>query len=76
MTSGAWTLGALLADNARRHGDRTAIVCDGRRVTYRELDDLANRVANTLIARGVAPGDRAAVYLPNGIELVAVLAAC
>jgi acyl-CoA synthetase (AMP-forming)/AMP-acid ligase II len=73
MTLGARTLGALLADNARSHGDRIAIVCDGRRVTYRELDQLANCVANALIEHGIAPGDRAAVYLPNGIELVAVL---
>ena len=42
-------------------------------MTYRELDLLSNRVANTLIERGIAPGDRAAVYLPNGIELVVAL---
>ena len=42
-------------------------------MTYRELDLLSNRLANTLIARGIAPGDRAAVYLPNGIELVVAL---
>ncbi len=73
MTPDARTLVALLAGNAQRHGDRIAIVCDGRRVTYRELDRLANRVANALIEHGIAPGDRVAVYLPNGIELVAVL---
>jgi long-chain acyl-CoA synthetase len=69
----ATTLGALLTDNARRHPERIAIVCDGRRVTYDELDLLSNRLANTLIARGIAPGDRAAVYLPNGIDLVVAL---
>ena len=42
-------------------------------MTYRELDLLSNRLANTLIERGIAPGDRAAVYLPNGIELVVAL---
>jgi long-chain acyl-CoA synthetase len=67
------TLGSLLTDNAQRHPDRIAIVCDGRRVTYGELDLLSNRLANTLIERGIAPGDRAAVYLPNGIELVVAL---
>ncbi len=69
----ATTLGALLTDNARRHPDRIAIVCDGRRVTYGALDVLSNRLANTLIERGITPGDRAAVYLPNGIELVVAL---
>jgi long-chain acyl-CoA synthetase len=67
------TLGALLTDNARRDPDRIAIVCNGRRVTYRELDLLSNRFANTLIEHGIAPGDRAAVYLPNGVELVIAL---
>lgn len=67
------TLGALLSDNARRDPDRIAIVCGGRRVTYRALDLLSNCFANTLIERGIAPGDRAAVYLPNGIELVVAL---
>ena len=73
MTPGAMTLGALLTENARRHPERIAIVCDGRQVTYRELDLLSNSLANTLIERGIAPGDRAAVYLPNGIELVVAL---
>jgi len=73
MTLLAMTLGALLTENARRHPERIAIVCDGRRVTYRELDVLSNCVANTLIERGIVPGDRAAVYLPNGIELVVAL---
>jgi long-chain acyl-CoA synthetase len=73
MMPGAKTLGALLADNAQRHGDRIAIACDGRRVSYGELDQVANRVANALIDPGIASGDRIAVYLPNGIELVAAL---
>ena len=73
MALGAATLGALLTDNARRHPDRIAIVCDGRRVTYSELDLLSCSLANALVARGIAPGDRAAVYLPNGIELVVAL---
>jgi long-chain acyl-CoA synthetase len=67
------TLAALLTDNARRDPDRIAIVCDGRRVSYRELDALSNRLANTLIEHGIASGDRAAVYLPNGIDLVVAL---
>jgi long-chain acyl-CoA synthetase len=69
----ARTLGALLIDNAQRHGDRIAIVCEGRRVSYGELDRLSNRLAHVLIERGIAPGDRVAVYLPNGIDLVIAL---
>lgn len=50
---------------ARAHPDRTAIVYYGRRMTYRELDDLSDRFAGFLQRAGVAPGDRVAVYLSN-----------
>src|SRR5512142_2491344 len=34
-------------------------------ITYRELNDLVNRMANALAAMGVKKGDRVALYLPN-----------
>lgn len=35
------------------------------KLSYRQLNDLVNRLANALIALGVKPGDRVALYLPN-----------
>jgi long-chain acyl-CoA synthetase len=35
------------------------------KLSYQELNDLANRLANALSARGVTKGDRVALYLPN-----------
>src|SRR5262245_11194581 len=67
-------LGTVLAANARRVPDKVAVVCDDRRLTFGALDDHANRLANALLARGIAPGDRVIVYLPNGIELVEAMA--
>ncbi len=42
-----------------------------RRITYGELQALANRVSNGLLARGLGPGDAVALYMPMTIECVA-----
>ncbi len=39
-----------------------------QRVTYREADELANRVANALLARGLEPGDRVLMFCDNSTE--------
>lgn len=59
-------LGEILRLAARRASEKTAIIADGRRLDFREYDQLANRFANFLIARGVGPGDRIATVLFNG----------
>jgi acyl-CoA synthetase (AMP-forming)/AMP-acid ligase II len=45
--------------------DHPAILFDGRALSYRELDARAGRLANDLMAHGVARGDRIALSLPN-----------
>jgi amino acid adenylation domain-containing protein len=45
-------------------------VCGGARATYRELDELANALAHTLVARGVERGDRVVVFADNTIATV------
>ncbi|MEU5877434.1 acyl-CoA synthetase [Spirillospora sp. NPDC047279] len=57
-------------------GDRVALICGDRRLTYAELDAEANRFAHHLLSVGVQPGQHVAVQLYNGIEYaVALLAA-
>jgi acyl-CoA synthetase (AMP-forming)/AMP-acid ligase II len=41
-----------------------------RRFSFALLNERANRVANALLAQGIAPGDRVATLLKNGIEFV------
>lgn len=51
---------------------KPAIVCGDRRETYGELDTRTNRLANALVDVGVAPLERVAVMLPNGVEILEV----
>jgi long-chain acyl-CoA synthetase len=54
----------------------TVAVVDGdRSLTYRALDERANRLAQALLARGLRPGDRVAVRLGNRLEYPEVIAA-
>ena len=61
---------------ADRVGDREAVVCGGRRLTYAQLEERANRLANHLSAEGVGPGDLVGFYLTNSTEYLETLLAC
>ncbi len=58
-------LSVLLEDSARRHPDRDAVVLGDTRLTYRQVDAMANQVANLLVSRGIEPGDKVALSCPN-----------
>jgi acyl-CoA synthetase (AMP-forming)/AMP-acid ligase II len=56
--------------------DRVAVICDGRQVTYAQLEERSNRLAHHLAAHGVGPGDHVGVHGRNAVEtLEAMLAA-
>lgn len=58
-----------------RHGDRCAVVADGREWTYRELRESSLRLAAHLMDSGIQPGDPVAIVLENSAEyLIADLA--
>src|SRR5690606_25350352 len=59
-----------LDDTAAALPAHVAIQQGGRRLDYRGLHAAAQRFAGALRARGVQPGDRMALALPNGIEAV------
>lgn len=62
---------AMLRESVQRAPQDEALVeLGGRRLTYAEFWDAALRVAGGLHAQGIAPGDRVAVHLPNGIDWV------
>ncbi|WP_433730545.1 non-ribosomal peptide synthase/polyketide synthase [Actinoplanes sp. CA-051413] len=69
------TFPELVAAQAARVPQATAVVCGSVSLTYAELDARANRLAHVLLSRGCGPETIVAVALPRSAELVvAVLA--
>src|ERR1700730_6896433 len=64
------TLPAVFDRACASFADSTAIVAHDRRITYREMQEWANRVANGLGALGVVPGDRVGLLMPNVLEFI------
>jgi long-chain acyl-CoA synthetase len=58
-------LAHLLTESAARHPDRPALKLEDSVLTYATLDEGASRVAGLLKDRGLQPGDRVGVMLPN-----------
>ena len=61
----ALTIAQLFANAARAYGDSLAIDDAGRRISYRQLDQLRRQAARALLALNVQVGDRVAVWAPN-----------
>jgi HIP---CoA ligase len=60
------TIPAAVSNAAREFGDATALAePGGARLSYRELNELVTTVARALIAEGIAPGDRVALWSAN-----------
>ncbi len=63
-------MGDLLWRSAARHPARLAVAYGEQRMTYAELDEAVNRVANALAERGVRKGDRLALLSRNSDAFV------
>jgi non-ribosomal peptide synthetase component E (peptide arylation enzyme) len=59
------TLGSLPERAARRWGTREALYFQGRRWSFTELSQGVDRLARGLIALGVRPGERVALWMVN-----------
>ncbi|WP_251094766.1 non-ribosomal peptide synthetase [Streptomyces sp. Caat 7-52] len=71
VTAGAGAgLGELFAAQAARTPDAVAVVHGDQELTYRELDERANRLAHRLIAEGVGAGSRVALFQERSVNAV------
>lgn len=60
----------FLENSADRTPDKVALVCDQKRITYAQLEQMANNLAEAMIAQGLRRGDRVGIYLNNSVEAV------
>jgi long-chain acyl-CoA synthetase len=60
----------MLEKTAREVPQQTAVVLGSRKVTYRELDETSNRIANALISLGIKKGDHVAILMSRTPEWV------
>ena len=66
---------ALWGAQVARTPETVALTCEGRSMTYRELEEAANRLAHLLVDHGVGPGARVALLLSRSAHaVVAILA--
>jgi long-chain acyl-CoA synthetase len=59
------TLPDLLTRAVARYPDKPALVYFNRAITFRQLDELTDRLAAALQEMGIGPGDRVSIFLPN-----------
>ncbi|MGA2957603.1 MAG: AMP-binding protein [Thermodesulfobacteriota bacterium] len=70
---GTWipiSIGFAVEEAARLYSSREFLVVDDRRFTYAQFAHRVKQFSRRLLAAGVKPGDKVAVWLPNGIEWV------
>ncbi|MDY0975127.1 long-chain-fatty-acid--CoA ligase [Massilia sp. CFBP9012] len=65
----------LLEESFSKFADRKAYVCMDKFLTYGELDAYSKRLAAWLQSRGLAPGARVAIMMPNVLQYPVALAA-
>ena len=65
----------LFAEHVARAPEAMALTFEGRSITYRQLDENANRLAHLLVAAGAGPGESVALLIPRSAEaIVSILA--
>ena len=67
------SLSTLLDRSAERAPDREAFRCGGHSLTYAAAANRSDRLAQTLLAHGVAKGNRVGLYLDKSLELAVAL---
>src|ERR1700712_2089092 len=65
----------LLQESFRDNHSKRAFVCMGKAITYGELDTLSTRLAAWFQARGLKPGARIAIMMPNVLQYPVAIAA-
>ncbi|RTZ97533.1 MAG: AMP-dependent synthetase [Deltaproteobacteria bacterium] len=60
----------FLEDSAGRLPDKTALICGDKRFTYRQINELSDRLAGSLINMGAGKQDRVLILMDNSVESI------
>ena len=71
----AVSIPVLFAAQVARTPEAVAVSCDGQSMTYRELDEAANRLAHLLAAHGAGPGQCVALLFTRSAEAIVSIVA-
>ena len=58
-------LATIFDYSAKQYPEKTAVVCGPTRLTYAQMNESINRIANGLVAAGIGRGDKVALSCPN-----------
>jgi acyl-CoA synthetase (AMP-forming)/AMP-acid ligase II len=61
-------IGTLIRRAAVHYGEKPCLSEGDRTLSFRDFDQATDRLGNALLKKGLRPGDRVAVLLPNGID--------
>ncbi len=66
------TIGSILTKSAHEFPDKVAIICDGKQVTFRELNSRVNQLTHGFLCSGIGKNSRIAILMHNSVELVEI----
>jgi acyl-CoA synthetase (AMP-forming)/AMP-acid ligase II len=63
-----WIVHNVLANAAAKHPDKPFLLCEGKSVSFKELDEISDRLAAGLLRQGFSKGDTLAILALNQLE--------
>jgi long-chain acyl-CoA synthetase len=69
------TVAQVLEESMKKYAARTAFVCMGKSITYAQIDAASRSLGAWLQSRGIAPGSRVAMMMPNIMQYPVCVAA-
>jgi len=62
-----------MASHGKWHPNKTAVICEDKRLTWREFNQGINKVANALLKLGLQKGDKVSILMKNSIEMAEIM---
>lgn len=67
---------ALMEETFKKYGKKPAFSCMGKELTYEQVDKMSHQFGAYLLSRGMEPGDKVALMMPNMLQYPIALFGC